>query len=273
MENVFYDIIIVGASKEGISVYKKLLKHLPDQKIILVSERVNKQLTEEFEVIQKKVLFTTYNHGLIGLTMEGDQGIPRTFTHHLIIATGEQPKPFPKKGPNVQQIYYNTDEIPEGSKLSQAVVFGNTPRAAKMALELKSKFKHIYLCTSDFEPSYHYQTNRKLDAAANIARLPGCEIVSWEGKAGELQKVTLSTYSTITCKALYVDVGRIPDLSGFPNNRFRLFTINEEGKINTDEKCRSIVPTIYAIGSVSSSYNIDKERALVNTIKKEFKKC
>lgn len=272
MENTFYDIIIVGASKEGVTVYKKLKKQLPEQKICLISERMSVQLKEDIPYICKKVLFTTYNHGLIGLTLEGDQGIPRTFTQNLIIATGESPKKYDKKGPNIQALYYNTDEIPENAKIHQAVVFGNTARAAKMALALKNKFKYVYLCTSDFEPVYHYQTKRKLDATKNIAQLPGCEIVSWEAKAGELQKVNLSTYATITCKALYVDVGRVPDLSGFPSNRFRLFTVNNEGYINTDENCRTVVPNIYAIGAVSASYNLDKEKAIINAIKKEYKR-
>jgi hypothetical protein len=138
MENVFYDIVILGASKEGVAVFKKLTKQLPDQKIAVISEKLSVNMKEPIPFIQNKVLFTTYNHGLIGLIMEGDQGIPKTFCHKLIIASGQEPRRvFPKLGPNVQNLYYDTKEIPDNAKENQAIVVGNSPRAAKMALELK----------------------------------------------------------------------------------------------------------------------------------------
>jgi thioredoxin reductase len=273
MENVFYDVVILGASKEGVAVFKKLTKQLPDQKIVVISERLSVNMKDPIPFIQNKVLFTTYNHGLIGIIMEGDQGIPKTFCHKLIIASGQEPRRvFPKLGPNVQNLYYDTKEIPDNAKENQAIVVGNSPRAAKMALELKSKFKYVYLCTSDFDPTYHYQTKRKLDAAKNIAVLPGCQVVSWEGSKGQLQKVTLSTYATITCCGLYVDAGFTADLSAFPNARYRLFAVNDDGYIITDEDCRTIVPNVFAVGTVSTKYNLDKEKALVEALKKEYRK-
>ena len=89
----------------------------------------------------------------------------------------------------MDKLHFLTAGIPSNAKENQALVVGNSARAAKMALELKSKFKYVYLCTTDFDPVYHYQTKRKLDAAKNIAVLPGCQVVSWEGSKGQLQKI------------------------------------------------------------------------------------
>jgi thioredoxin reductase len=267
LANQFFDIIILGASKEGLSVYKKLKQTEFGRTVQLISERFPASVEDTSNFITGKVAFISYNHGMMGITLDSDQGIPRIFCHNLIIATGECPKKFPKLGPTVDQIYYNAVDIPEDSKSAAAVVYGDTEYAAKMALTLRKKYKYVYLCTKSFEPKYSYQVRKRLKEATNVAHLPGCQIAEYDGSKGKLTKVTLDTYETITCKALYVDIGRTPDLSAFPNTRYRLFAVNEDSKIITDENCQTLVPKVFAVGAVSTGYNINKEKALIKLLK------
>lgn len=266
MENQFFDIIILGASKEGLSVYKKLKQTEFGKTVQLISERFPASVEDPSKFITGKVAFVSYNHGMMSITLDSDQGIPRIFTHNLIIATGECPKKFPKLGPNVDQIYYNASDLPEDYK-GAAVVYGDTEYAAKMALTLRRKYKYVYLCTNIFEPKYSYNVRKRLKEATNVAQLPGCKITEYDGSKGKLTKVTLDTYETITCKALYVDIGRTPDLSAFPNTKYRLFAVNDEQKIVTDENCQTFVPKVFAVGAVSTGYTINKEKALIKLLK------
>jgi thioredoxin reductase len=48
--------------------------------------------------------------------------------------------------------------------------------------------------------------------------------------------------------------------------------VNDDGYIITDEVCRTIVPNVFAVGTVSTKYNLDKEKALVEALKKEYRK-
>lgn len=267
MENQFFDIIILGASKEGLSVYKKLKQTEFGKTVQLISERFPASVEDTSKFITGKVAFVSYNHGMMSITLDTDKGIPKIFTHNLIIATGECPKKFPKLGPTVDQIYYNASDLPVDYKGTATVVYGDTEYAAKMALTLRRKYKYVYLCTKAFEPKYSYNVRKRLKEATNVAHLPGCQIAEYDGKQGNLVNVTLDTYEKITCKALYVDIGRTPDLSAFPNTRYRLFAVNDEQKIITDENCQTLVPKVFAVGAVSTGYNINKEKALIKLLK------
>lgn len=241
-----YDIIIVGASNEGIAICNYLVAKNSKLKIAFISRNFsnlsNSQRKENVTYINEEVIYSTYNHGVIGFTLANSKNV---FGTNAILATGSKPKKLMLKNSNIR---YNLNDISAYAKSEAAVVYGNNSTAASYALKLAKKFQYVYLCSDTMKLTCQESMVKKLAATPNIVHLPGCNIVSCkDDDKGKLQEVTLDTYDTIRCSTLVVAIGRMPDVSGVAKKMIKLddkgyATIGPDG-------ATAVIPTLYAVGA------------------------
>lgn len=252
-----YDVIVIGASEEGISFCEQLLAKTVGLKVALVS----RNFTRPVEIagltkITGEVIFSSYNRGMIGLTLHDRTQV---FGINVVIAVGTKPIKSSLKNSNIQ---YNLTDL-KTSKSSPAVVVGNDNLAVNYALTMAKKFKYVYLCSSTIELDCNNKYLKKLENVANIVHLPNCNVIGCKNdKDGNLVEIQLDTYSAIRCSALVMSLGRTPDSSGLSK---RMIEVDADGYIITKEfNTTTIVPKIYAIGTCTRSSTKNRLLPIVN---------
>jgi thioredoxin reductase len=244
--NQLYDVIVIGASEEGINFCQQLLAKTTGVKVALVSRSFNRPVElDNITKINQEVIFSSYNRGLIGLTLADRSQI---FGLNIVVAVGTKPIKSNLKNSNIR---YNLNDL-KASKTNPAVVVGNNTLAATYALAMAKKFKYVYLCSNTVELDCEAKYLKKLENTANIVHLPNCNIISCKNdKEGNLTEVQLDTYSTIRCTTLVMSLGRTPDNSGLSK---RMIEIDSDGYIVTKEfNQTTVVPNIYAIGTCAQN--------------------
>lgn len=255
--NQLYDVIIIGASEEGISFCEQLLKKTTGLKVALVSRNFNRPV--DFEGVMKitgEVIFSSYNRGMIGLTLADRTQI---FGVNVVVAVGTKPIKSNLKNPNIR---YNLTDV-KAAKNSPAVVVGNNNLAVTYALSMAKKFKYVYLCSSTVELECDNKYIKKLENVANIVHLPNCNVIGCKNdKDGNLVEVLLDTYSSIRCSTLVMSLGRTPDNPGLSK---RMIETDSNGYIITKEfNATTVVPKIYAIGTCTKSSTKNRLLPVVN---------
>ena len=255
--NQLYDVIIIGASDEGISFCKHLLANTTGVKVALVSRNFNRPVEIEGLIkINKEVIFSSYNQGLIGLTLADRTQI---FGINVVIAVGTKPIKSNLKNNNIR---YNITDL-KAAKNSPAVVVGNDNLAVDFAITMSKKFKYVYLCSNTIELECDNKHLKKLENIANIVHLPNCNVISCKNdKNGNLTEVQLDSYSSIRCSTLVMSLGRTPDNSGLSK---RMIEVDSNGYIITKEfNVTTVVPKIYAIGTCTRSSTKNRLLPVVN---------
>lgn len=250
MTNQVYDIIIVGASSEGIALAKYFIAKTNTAKIALVSSHFknlpeNTNLTN-ITLIEQEVLFISYFRGLHAFNLSNKTSI---FSKYTVIATGSKPIKSAFKGNN---IHYNIQKFKKAEKyLKQAVVVGQDNRAVEYAIALAKKFKYVYLCSTTLQLNCDKVLANKVNLIANIVHLPNCKVISCKhSKDNVLTEVVLDTYSVINCAALVFSLGRTPDI---PSIQKQLYELNKEGTIKVKAFNEfTNIPNMFAIGECSS---------------------
>lgn len=240
--NQLYDVIVIGASEEGINFCAQLINKTKDVKVALVSRNFDCPIeVNNIVKINQEVVFSSYIYGLISLTLANRTQI---FGKNVVIAIGTKPVKSTLKNSNIK---YNLNDL-KASKTSPAVVVGNDTLAVKYTLALAKKFKYVYLCSNTLNLDCEKRYIKKLEDTANIVHLPNCNIVSCKNsKDGSLAEVQLDTYSSIKCVALVMSLGRTPENTGFSK---RILEVDDEGYIITKEfNETTIIPNVYAIGT------------------------
>ena len=241
-----YDVIVIGASEEGISFCEQLLAKTTGLKVALVSRNFNRQVdVAGLTKISGEVIFSTYNRGMIGLTLHDRTQV---FGVNVVLAVGTRPIKSNLKNSN---IHYNLLNI-KASKTTPAVVVGNNNLAVSYALALAKKFKYVYLCSSSVELNCDAKYIKKLENVANIAHLSNCNIIGCKNdKDGKLVEVQLDTYSSIRCSTLVMSLGRVPDNPGLAK---RMVEVDSNGYVITKEfNVTTVIPNIYAIGTCTKN--------------------
>ena len=247
-QNKLFDVIILGASVEGIALAEYIKTKSPEMAVALVSKHFNfvKQTNKlmDTELILAESVYSRYNHGLIIISLKDGSII---VGKSLVIATGGQAIKAPVDKLKNKNICYNPREITVKPKNKPAVVCGNGKDAVNFALTMAKKFKYVYLCSNTLKLDCTTKLIKKLNNTPNIVHLPNCYITSCKNdKEGNLQEVTLSTYDTIKCAALVFAFGRKPQVSGIDLKMIELDD-NKYVKVNaTNQTTR--VSNIYAIG-------------------------
>ncbi len=254
-QNELFDIVILGASTDGIALAEYIKAKKSDMKVAIVSKHFNfVKNTDKLldtKLIQEESIFSSFNHGLIILTLKSGKLV---VGKNLVIATGGSPiKSTTDKFKNNKNICYSPRDIMINPKNKPAVVYGNSSDAVNFALALSKKFKYVYLCSSTFELNCDARLIKKLNDTANIVHLPNCNITSSKNnKEGKLIEITLDTYDTINCSALILALGRKPCVSGVDP---KIIEVDSDGyiKINTQHQTTR-VPNIYAIGECTKHH-------------------
>jgi thioredoxin reductase len=252
-----YDVIVIGASEEGISFCEQLLAKTVGLKVALVSRNFNRPVEiAGLTKITGEVIFSSYNRGMIGLTLHDRTQV---FGINVVIAVGTKPIKSSLKNSTIQ---YNLTDL-KTSKSSPAVVVGNDNLAVNYALTMAKKFKYVYLCSNTIELDCNNKYLKKLENVANIVHLPNCNVIGCKNdKDGNLVEIQLDTYSAIRCSALVMSLGRIPDSSGLSK---RMIEVDADGYIITKEfNTTTIVPKIYAIGTCTRSSTKNRLLPIVN---------
>ena len=246
MQNELYDVVVLGASVEGIALCEYVKAKSPKTKVALVSRhfkfiKPNNKLADTVK-IQGDSAFSSYNHGVVILTLKNRKTV---VGKNLVIATGATPvRTTSLKNAN---ICYNPRDLKDSSKTKPAVVYGSNSDAVSYALSMAKKFKYVYLCSKDMKLSCDAKLVKKLNATANVVYLPTCNIVSCKNnKEGHLSEITLDTYDTINCSALVLALGKTPDVNGIDT---KMVELDQDKYIKTNTQHQSTkVPNIYAIG-------------------------
>ena len=261
-QNELYDVIIIGASIEGIVLAEYIKAKAPETKVALVSKHFNfVKATNKLldtELIIGESVYSNFNHGLIILTLKNKQLV---VGKNVVIATGGYPIKAPADRYKNKNICYNPRDIAINPKNKPAIVFGNGNDAVNFALTMAKKFKYVYLCSEVFKLGCDAKLLKKLNDTANIVHLPNCFITSCKNdKDGKLQEVTLNTYDTIKCSALVLALGRKPHVNGVDPKMIEL-DADKYIKINTQHQSTK-VPNIYAIGECTK-HNTKRSITLV----------
>lgn len=246
MKNELFDIVVLGASEEGIALCEYIKSKAPEKKVALVSRHFNfvkpHNKLADTELIQGDSAFSSFMKGMVILTLKNRDIV---CGKNLVIATGATPvKTSTLKNNN---ICYNPRDLKLTSKLKPAVVYGNNTAAVNYSLALSKKFKYIYLCSNGFTLNCDTRLARKLNNTANIVHLTNCKITACKNnKEGNLCEVTLDTYSTVNCSALVMALGRTPDVNGID---LKMVELDQDNyiKVNSNHQTTK-VPNIYAIG-------------------------
>lgn len=249
-KNQIYDIIVVGASLEGLALYTYLKSKSSSLKVALISKHFKnnsaKNILDSEWTATTEALHINYVRGLYSIICTGNETY---YSRYVVFATGSKPIMSQFKGNN---IYYNVHDFKRSEKfLKPAVVVGEDQKAVDYALTLAKKFKYVYLCSPSLELYGDKKSMQKLNETVNIVHLPSCQVVSCKhNREGKLAEVTLDTYSTINCAALVFSLGRTPDV---PNISRQLVSLTESGHIKVKAFNEFIpVPNLFAIGECSS---------------------
>jgi len=253
-QNELYDVIVIGASVEGIALCEYLNAKNPNFKVALISKTF-KYLTSKTKLasttqIVGESIYSSYYHGVIGFTLKDKKTV---YGKTAVIATGSKPiKPLPDCDCFKNSgIVYKPIDIENASKNEQVVVNGSNTDAVKYAIELSKKFRYVYLCSYKFKLDCDTRLLKKLNDLPNVVHLPGCNVMACKkGKNGKLQEITLDTYSVIHCSALVGAFGRLPDVSGISP---KMIEVDDAGYAITKAHNETTkVPGIYALGACTN---------------------
>ena len=244
-QNKIFDVVIVGASAEGIALCEYLIAKNSALKIALVSSNFSnckpRQTLEGILKVEHTVIYSSYVHGLIGFELEDGSKI---FGLNAVITTGSKPIKLNFNTPN---IYYKTADVKRATKNNQTVIVGNTTKAIHAAFWAAKKFKYVYLCSSTFELNGSKEELKKLHSIDNIVHLPNCQIIDVKNnRYGNLVELTLSTYDTIRCNSIIAITDRLPDV---PQLNPAMITL-DEGYIDVNHLGETAkIPKLFALGA------------------------
>ena len=258
-QNKIFDVIIVGASYEGIALCEYLQEKLPALKIALVSSNFTnckpRQTLDGVEKVEHRVIYSSYAHNLIGLTLDDRTNI---FGLNVVLATGSKPIPLTI---NSNTIYYKTAGIKRATKSRQVVVVGHDAKAISAACWAAKKFKYVYFCSPVFKLDASKADVQKMNSIENIVYLPNCKIMEYKNdKRGDLAEVTLDTYDTIRCNAIIAITERLPDV---PTLQPQMIELDQDGYVIVNHLGETTkVPKIFAVGACTK-YNSKRNIAVL----------
>lgn len=249
------DVIIIGASKEGIETAVQLAKKAPNINIVLISKNFKKWSTKYPQLpniykIEQEAFYTSFNRGLYGVYLKDNT---KLFSCNLIVASGTKMVPLKVKNKPAVEVYSDIVNVPKIQKDSQAVVIGQDDTAVKLAIAASKKYLYVYLCSETLKLECSEKLKEKFSKIKNIALLPSCKITNYSlDRDGNLKDITLDTYATIRCDVIFMHGSKEPDFY-YLSNKF--VSINENKAIIVGDYNNSIkLPGIYAVGDCSADY-------------------
>ncbi len=267
MADKLYDILILGATPAGLD----LAQALSDSglEVALISSNFNYRAKahelKDITILENPVVFLTYYHGLLALTLKNNAVI---LGKSLVLATGTSPAKLSIKNQNV---LYKTAELKTKRKTEQAVISGNGDRALIYALDLAKKFRYVYICSQEYHLEGSKSLLKKIADSANIVHLPGCSVVRCKNdRNGMLAEVCLDTYESIKTNTLVAVTPRTPDLPAFTK---KFVGVLASGHADLTAEFESkLVPGVYAIGELAPKMTKKQLQELADLLKTKFQK-
>ena len=262
------DIVVIGDSRDGLDVVKKIASTKRSIKVAFISKHFRGRTTRDFlnvEYIKDEVIYTDYKNRLFGVYLKGGD---RFYCTHLVVASGLDYKPLVVNHKQMPNVYNNVDDIPKSAKNQPAAVVGNTNVEAKFALAVAKKYKQVYFCIPGFDiKDLTVANKKKLVEAHNIVVLPNTSIVKFQVTNGSLHTLELDNYSTVTCSAVYVKTEAKPETSFISN----IFGKDEKGYLITTNIAQSLlVPKCFAIGNCAVKSSQKMKDAMIEAILNDF---
>ena len=253
LQRILYDVIIIGASKEGLSLCSYLNSKNNNFKVAIIDtctvNKTSKYNNIKADWFMNYSIYCNYYQGIYTITLNNKKLI---LGKAVVVANGTSPIQNEKL--TNAGIIYNLQDLKKTSKKKQLVIVGTKLESVNIALKLANKFKYIYICSETDVLKDDPELQQKVIAAANIAYLPFCKIVSYKvNKNKVLQSVTLDTYTTIHCSDLIGVYGRKGAPSGIPST---LLPTDKDGFAIVDSNNRTTkLSTLFAIGSCANTTN------------------
>jgi thioredoxin reductase len=267
--NYQVDVIIIGDSKDGHEAVKNIASANTKIRTAFISREFKSTTTHDYlnvEYIKEEVVFTDYKNRLFGCYLKNGDIIYGT---HLIDASGLRYEPLIIHNKQVPCVFNNTYDIPKNAKNQPAIVLGSNNVDVKFALSVTKKYKYVYLCTKSLNIEDITAANvKKLSEAKNIQVLPNTYVLKVHTSDGELQKVDLDNYSTVTCSAIYVKTTSKPE-SDFVSDK--LIKKDIYGYLEVANNAEStVVPKCFAIGNCINKYTKKMSQLMVESVLNDF---
>lgn len=270
--NILFDIIIVGAGSAGASLAKALYKTKKDLVMGVISPKnLNRFDSLPIIKIPKKVIFMSYQRGLINIRLSTNEAI---FAKTVVIATGTKYKTLTVNNENIDAVnlYYNPDEMVKDityykpNKPKNVILLGNSKLITKTALKLSKTVQNIYICNKDYSLVGDKKDITKLELTDNIKYLSGADIINVvKDKDNNITKLFLNTDTDLDTDLIFADCGRVPDI----NIVTSLLDITEEYPYAyvTDTTGKSTkAPNVFAVGELAKDFINIKLEDIVNTL-------
>ena len=266
--NCQVDVIIIGDSRDGHEILKKIATASPAINIAFVSREFKNATTHDFlnvEYIKDEVLFTDYKNRLFGCYLKSGS---RLYSTHLIVASGLAYEPLKAGSKIITNAYNNVDNIPKTAKYSQAIVIGQNDSDVKFALAVAKKYKYVYFCMDFIGPQISDKNIQKLINVENIVVLPNTTITKFNIIEDDLSNIELSNYSNLTCSAVFVKTPATPETAFISD---KLIEKDENGYLRVSKQAEStIVPKCYAVGTCATKTTQSMRNALIENILNDF---
>jgi thioredoxin reductase len=264
-----FDVIVVGDSKAGNSTIKSIAGANRKIKTAFISREFKQSTTRDFlnvEYIKGEVTFTDYKNRLFCCYLaNGD----RYYCTHLIIASGLGYAPFKIGNKTLAGVLNTINEIPKAAntKGHVAIVVGNRDADVKLAFAVAKKYKYVYLCTESMKLDVTEATRKKLETTENLLTLYNTSITKAVFEEDHLISVALSSYSKITCNAIFAITEAAPETT-FVSEKL---ISKENGYLVTSNIAQSLlVPKCFAIGSCASKSTKKMQAAMIESVLKDF---
>ena len=242
MFNKLYNLVIIGASTEGLKVAQYITKNAPQLSTILVSTVLKANIDLNINYVQNTVKLITFKRGIYIIWLDNNTTICST---SVIIATGTQPS---KLNVEANNIFYKESQLETISKKEHLVILGDSNEAAKLALNASKTWGHVFISYD----TLNAKMCSKLELKANITLLPNTLFKDYEMEFNNIKAIKLNTGSLLPCSALMAFTERIPD----PNITGVMLNANKNNQYTVEANYEVVgLPNAYAIGNLVPKYS------------------
>ena len=242
-----YDVIIVGASKEGLDIADLIASKCTAS--VAVIDMSEKLIFAAYPVIKAKVVLMDYKNRLFGFYLHDGS---RIYSTHAIIASGTSYE---------SASFRVLHKLPSETQ-SSILICGDDKKYKTMAEKACKKYKQVFLATDSIEECGI--------SADNFTHLPQCHISSVE-EAGDKLLVTMSNYSMLV---LDYAIMKLHGKSDFDYVRQNLFDRDESRYlVPKPDSCgeSSLVPKLFAAKNCCSTKHQVANYKIADAVAADFK--